>query len=1341
LRSDDVVFGYQGAYGLFPSQNSALPQANVVLRSLNDGSGRFSQPAVVGARMFNTAYDVAVTLYEDQQNQLLQWRLDNSTGTLASGTFVLPAASSGSSGRLAVLAGDFTGDGFDEIVVFPKGTESPNAIVATAQDVQHPSSGLRFGPSFPLFGHVLPFNIAKATVLGTPRLLVAGPAGSNSGCSSGFTGLQLESYTIDPQSLALTSIGTFAPNIPEGQSACLHGVDVAAGRFNTTQHDQLLVGYGMQGGNVKVVPFDFNTQGSAVQELLFDTGLPVDGGGFFVRTGRFDWSSTTDQAALFISNAFNAPGINTLRILTLDQTFTTHAGPSFQAGAVANECANDMAVGNFDHQQANPGTPPPATIVNPNLQVAIPFTDCQNTIALRIFDVAPDTFQISQTSNLNFSPAVSGTGGSVFQSTLAVADLQGRSLRVGPPGIITVNKRQQATLILAAPPMHVDAIVPVDGRPGAVPKPFNVTAVPDGLNGGYTFSSSTSQTKSTTTGFTTSFSATESLNTTATFGDCDVGDCASVSNKFTANQAAETSQSSVNGSYSGSSLTFNVTTGFSDLLSYENETLVIYAYPAIGRTVCPSDNPTCTNPGPLTINVAGPDTVSYNDAIPGNVLPWYQPPWIPGNILSYPGNAQQLQAAVFRDPSDFQELSQPLSWFIGSGGTASASVTWTGGSSGGNTTSTTHNFSFEDDISASGSIGLSDVVTLSGDVSVDLGGSVGFSTLTDSLTTLSATQGISFTRTAPLDDNNYGYTVTPHIFSRTQPPSVISDTIPTPASQVQAFGALRTGYEVDLSASSGGGGFWSAWYGKAPDVALNHPERWSVKLKVTDPGNGSCRPFNATSSDVDCVVLGPRLPAGLGSQIWLSSFHRMRGFFVTGPNGGPQLTTATTGDQLLLQARVYNLSLAPFPAGAIVHVRFMGMPWNTSASNPAGRSFEIGEQTITGDQLPPPFSSDASDPNWVLVPQTFATGGTSCGGQSCNNQDLVFWVAVWIENANGTLAAELSEHGLKSIPAPGEDFLISAGREQPFSNNLGFYNQVFHIFPQSPTLQAPTPAQGEIGAQLVQVGAAHRTLDLGESTALAAQVRTGGRDLKGGLEVVFYDGDPLGGGTLIGLQSLPHLKAQTMYDFRVPFTPQQCGQRTVYVVAGADTRHEHTARLQPIDVKGADCEPPGPPLQIALAGSAEKVGSGGPNGKVSLHGKQPLGGALDLSTASLTLQNVLTEGNGAGELLHAGNGASSLPQRLTARVGSTATQARFESAPAAQPKFRVEVKNRDPKKGIVEVTLKAEDGVIAPSRRCAASSQRTSMTTRLTLDDGVHPAQVLVWTQPWQCEGDRLTTR
>ena len=232
LRTDDIVFGYQGAYALFPSSNSTLPRSSATIRALNDTSGRYSWPAVVGARMFNTGFDVAVTLVEDQQSQLLQWRLDNdvsagTTSPLASGTISLPASQSTTSSRLAVIAGDFTGDGLDEIVVFPKGAGGISAaIVATAVNIQEPTQGLRFGPQFPLFTNDprfnvgVPFSITRAIVpkavpngdrfdligSGTPQVFAAvGEAGSD--CPTGIFGLSsVESYSIDPQSLALTPI-------------------------------------------------------------------------------------------------------------------------------------------------------------------------------------------------------------------------------------------------------------------------------------------------------------------------------------------------------------------------------------------------------------------------------------------------------------------------------------------------------------------------------------------------------------------------------------------------------------------------------------------------------------------------------------------------------------------------------------------------------------------------------------------------------------------------------------------------------------------------------------------------------------------------------------------------------------------------------------------------------------------------------------------------------------------------------------------------------------------------------------------------------------------------------
>ena len=460
--------------------------------------------------------------------------------------------------------------------------------------------------------------------------------------------------------------------------------------------------------------------------------------------------------------------------------------------------------------------------------------------------------------------------------------------------------------------------------------------------------------------------------------------------------------------------------------------------------------------------------------------------------------------------------------------------------------------------------------TLSVGGELDLSGSFGFSHLTDSTTTLAKTEGIEFTRTATFADPSYGYYVSPYLFGQQQPGGVVDD---KPLStEVQTFGALRTAHVVDMPAS-GCCGYWTSWYAQAPDVGLNQPDHWKVVPKASDPGDGSCRLFASGSSDLDCAALGVRLPTGVPGEIWNSEFHWMRGLFITGSSGsGPQFTTATAGDQLLLQARVYNLSLAPMPDGTVVHVRFMGTPWKTTnpgGNTPAGASFQIGEQTVGPI---PPFNSDTDSPNWVLVPQPFDTSGTNCGGQSCDDQDLVFWVVVWMADASSAPIAELSLHGLKATPASGADFLAVAALEETYSNNLGFYNQVFHIYPKSSATeaQATTPPEGEIGAQITAVGSAARLVRRGERTLVAAQVSTGTQELTGGLKVGFYDGDPLRGGALFGLHHVPHLRANGTYDFRVSFRPGACGRHTLYIVAGNGTRHEHTSQLRPIQVLCTD---------------------------------------------------------------------------------------------------------------------------------------------------------------------------
>ncbi|MDQ6676335.1 MAG: hypothetical protein M3Z09_03465 [Acidobacteriota bacterium] len=168
------------------------------------------------------------------------------------------------------------------------------------------------------------------------------------------------------------------------------------------------------------------------------------------------------------------------------------------------------------------------------------------------------------------------------------------------------------------------------------------------------------------------------------------------------------------------------------------------------------------------------------------------------------------------------------------------------------------------------------------------------------------------------------------------------------------------GYVVEPTGSK-----WVDLYGQTPDVGLNQPARWQVDTSNVNRGDGSCLVFDNGSSNVDCATQADKVPA----DPWSDQYHWMRGFFITGAsaNGnGPQLGSATSGDQLLLQARIHNFSLKAMAPGTSVHVRFYGMHWNTTTNTQVGPSFFIGEQT-SPQAVIPPFNNDTDLPNWVLV--------------------------------------------------------------------------------------------------------------------------------------------------------------------------------------------------------------------------------------------------------------------------------------------------------------------------------------------------------------------------------------
>ncbi len=167
-----------------------------------------------------------------------------------------------------------------------------------------------------------------------------------------------------------------------------------------------------------------------------------------------------------------------------------------------------------------------------------------------------------------------------------------------------------------------------------------------------------------------------------------------------------------------------------------------------------------------------------------------------------------------------------------------------------------------------------------------------------------------------------------------------------------------------------------------------------------------------------------------------------------------------------------------------------------------------------------------------------------------------------------------------------------------------------------------------------------------------------------------------------------------------------------------------------------------PPLSVqTLTGSASRVGVVPLPGKdtgaqVNVVGKSGLAGPVNLASSRLTIERLLDEGGGggAGELAKGTGGADILPITLAARPGSTANAAIFETPPRSRPILRIEIKNRDPRKALLEFTLRL-DGAAIPAfpALCAGSSPATHLATSFRIDDGVNPPVVVSTVRAWRC--------
>jgi len=819
-------------------------------------------------------------------------------------------------------------------------------------------------------------------------------------------------------------------------------------------------------------------------------------------------------------------------------------------------------------------------------------------------------------------------------SLLRAGDIQGRSMRLGEPYIVRLNSHQQPYVVLGDPPKHVDYVPAQVGQSSTV---VNFSATRQFFSQ-FDLSSSQNTTSANTTKSSYSWSWQASLQEKFS---ANIPLVSRISGDFSQawGKTGEKQTSTANSEYEKLGFDDTDQTTSNDVVIGTQKNFNLYIYPMLGHTVCPasitensadlscdqnsdggctckttssSDCPSDQNPSqttcnteddccttpqrPLMVQLSGPDTVtkfSYAGDATGNVE-WYQPIHEPLNVLSRPWTAAQVEAQV----PDF--LQPPFSGgfsFATDTEAKDEEVNWTVGGSSSKSTGSTSSHSFKTDNSLTvGTPKVPEVPGASVTASFNYNTSKATSSLNSNSMTLTESQGVAISKPGAAEENAslYAYTINPMVFEQNPSPGVIQSIPPGCGADGQSLcslpvtglgaGALRLDYWLDVNE---GGSWWQTGpYSSGDgliDIALNHPARWSF---VTGTGPGCVTTSNVGSNNnttTDCVqAIAPPTSKQLKSNstlLWSSEWYWMRGLLITvDALSGPQRTTATAGDTVYLQARVYNYSQKAMADGTRVHVRFYRQQIDTSTYALIDNSVLIGGQDILLDPIPSynnPTDNPDDDPNWVLVPTSFDTTGLA--DTSTGATGWLFWVVAWAEN-NGKIVKEVAAHGLPSQPVPptsGKAYKSIAnvplqwvtvpnpagGKiKTSFTNNVAYFHQVFTVLPPDTTAALPLASQApELVVENMTVSDTYTLV--GGKVIVSAGI-TSVDEAANGVVVRFFDLVP---GEepekAFDVENLPYIGANDTYRVEVPFRPSTCGTHEVLMVVAPGHSREQRAHV------------------------------------------------------------------------------------------------------------------------------------------------------------------------------------
>lgn len=1074
-------------------------------------------------------------------------------------------------GTPCALAKDFTGDGYDDLMLAttPAGWGDGYLTLITASDTSK--------PSMPKFG--TPLHVSRCLAMthgdfnGDGALDLAYVSPTNAG------GIQITIYTIDPKTLTLTQVGSYTVNTdndgPPGEP--INHASITAGAFRPEAQQQLAIAYAPDYKQTIIKTIDLDPNTFSMREIdRFETGSwPRIDGLIGVEAAKLFGTDPKTYLVFFFAwhgNAGRAGAANKyLKVFSVDPTLKMTAHPNYDFSTY--DCVSGFAIGNFDYRVKIPNDPNNNTELSLDRQLALVGGDCDDpkTLDIHVLTLATD-FTVTDKNSTVPSPFPNSK-----YLTMLRGDAQGRSLVLGPPTKITLNQNLQTTVVVAAPPSHVDYIAPANG---GTPTVLNISGLPQSFKTSYAMQTKGTSQSTNTSSTSWGVGATESVNQTISIGDVDEGDGLEEKASFTAAQEFKGESDKENGSYTSVSYDVSSNSANGDNFRYSNTRLNVWTYPVRGKTVCPKKIPNCSDAQkvPLTLMYSAPDSI-LNGSTTQQVSPWYQPTWEYGNLFSYPANLAQLQALI----PGIDVLTEPNTFSI-SGGSASSGVNWSAGQHTGLSSSFTQNYSFDASLSVQGAVGL-DGFSVGGGYSFDVSGSLGLTSQTTNQQSLDKSDGLTIDKPTSSfrEPTVYNYSFSPYVFGRKKPDNLV-DNSTLPTADVNSYGPLRSAFTADIVSSSASG-FWRQAYSALPDIGLSHPAKWNYTSEVAQenpPTN--CLLSGANNSEQDCFDAHPHQP----QNPWVSPSLWMQGFFITNASAGsgdpaqggagPNLSVARAGTLLTLRARVYNFSFKELDPGVTIHAQFYGVEFDTKSAKPVGTPFKIGKsndgsQDVVLPAIPP--LTDASDgQNWVYAETEFDT--TPYG-----DKKLVFWVLVWAERGNGAnreLVREIAGHGLENLPpdvvtdmatVPVEMRRSMSGEMVTYSNNLGFYRSYLYIAPDNEEFRAELAAADRTAPRLTSIQLSANSVSRNQRIEISTTIRSQSVPVPGAF-VSIYDGHPDENGTLIHSEHIPWIKAGEQHQIRVPYTARKLGLRRIWAFVNQGMPYE-SVRASTILCVGKSC--------------------------------------------------------------------------------------------------------------------------------------------------------------------------